>query len=53
MAVKRDQADIWFSKAVRLRDGKCMHCHKTDRLENAHISTAGPTSGYAGPCQIV
>lgn len=37
MAVKRDQADIWFSKAVRLRDQKCMHCHKTDRLECSHI----------------
>ena len=37
MAVKREQCDIWFSKAVRLRDGKCLHCHKTDRLECAHI----------------
>ena len=37
MAVKRDQADIWFSKAVRLRDQKCLHCHKADRLECAHI----------------
>ena len=37
MAVKREQCDIWFSKAVRLRDGKCLHCHKTDRLECSHI----------------
>tara|TARA_R100001591_G_scaffold59051_2_gene68896 strand:+ start:406 stop:789 length:384 start_codon:yes stop_codon:yes gene_type:complete len=37
MAVKRDAADIWFSKAVRARDGKCLHTGRTDALECAHI----------------
>lgn len=37
MAVKRDQADIWFSKAVRARDGKCVYCGKAETLEAAHI----------------
>ena len=37
MAVKREACDIWFSKAVRLRDGECLHCQKQDRLECAHI----------------
>jgi len=37
MAVKRDAADIWFSKAVRARDGACLHTGRTDALECAHI----------------
>lgn len=37
MAVKRDQADIWFSKCVRARDAACCYCGKTETLEAAHI----------------
>ena len=37
MAVKRDQADAWFSKAVRARDKKCVYCGRNDTLEAAHI----------------
>jgi len=38
MAIKRDQADIWFSKAVRLRDGHCQKCGKQDgTLQCMHI----------------
>lgn len=37
MAIKRDAADIWFSKAVRARDGKCLHTGREDALECAHI----------------
>lgn len=34
---KRDQADIWFSKAVRLRDGSCQVCGTTETLQCCHI----------------
>lgn len=37
MAVKRDSADIWFSKAVRLRDGACLYCGNTETNECAHL----------------
>ena len=37
MAIKRDQADVWFSKAIRARDGKCVFCGRIDTLEAAHI----------------
>lgn len=37
MAVKRDAADIWFSKAVRARDGHCVYCGNTQTNECAHI----------------
>jgi 5-methylcytosine-specific restriction endonuclease McrA len=37
VAIKRDQADVWFSKAIRARDGKCVYCGRTDTLEAAHI----------------
>jgi len=38
MGIKRDAADIWFSKAVRLRDGnRCVVCGKDQSLEAAHI----------------
>jgi hypothetical protein len=37
MAIKRDSADIWFSKAVRARDGKCLHTGRTDALECCHV----------------
>jgi len=37
MAVKRDSADIWFSKAVRARDGACVICEKTETLSCCHI----------------
>lgn len=37
MAIKRDAADIWFSKAVRARDGKCLVCGREDTLEACHI----------------
>ena len=29
MAIKRTNADIWCSKAVRLRDGACVRCGST------------------------
>ena len=35
--ISNGPADKAFSKAVRLRDGKCLHCHKDGRLECAHI----------------
>lgn len=36
--IKRDQADIWFSKAVRHRDGHtCQSCSKGPTVECAHI----------------
>ena len=39
MAIKRDQADKWFSDVVRAKAGwTCEHCGKTDsRMECAHI----------------
>ena len=37
MAIKRTNADIWFSKAVRLRDGACLVCGTDQSLECAHI----------------
>lgn len=37
VAIKRDQADVWFSKAVRLRDGCCVSCGKTDLLQAMHV----------------
>lgn len=37
MAIKRDQADIWFSKAVRLRDGHCVRCGTDQTLQCMHI----------------
>ena len=37
MAIKRTNADIWFSKAVRLRDGHCLVCGTDQTLECAHI----------------
>lgn len=39
MAIKRDQADKWFSDVVRQKANyTCEHCHKTDsRMECAHI----------------
>lgn len=37
MAIKRDQADIWCSKAVRLRDGHCLRCGNTETLQAMHL----------------
>ena len=37
MAIKRTNADIAFSKAVRLRDGQCLVCGTDQSLECAHI----------------
>ena len=37
MGIKRDAADIVFSKVVRTRDGECLVCGKRDTLECAHI----------------
>ena len=37
MGIKRDQADIWFSKAVRLRDGCCQVCGTTENLQACHV----------------
>lgn len=37
MAIKRDQADHYFSKVVRARDQWCMSCGKTEYLQAMHI----------------
>lgn len=37
MAIKRDAADIAFSKVVRARDGQCLYTGKRESLECAHI----------------
>ena len=37
MAIKRDAADIAFSKVVRARDGECLVYGKRESLECAHI----------------
>jgi len=37
VSIKRDAADVWFSKAVRARDGGCMYCGLTETNEAAHI----------------
>ena len=37
MPSKRTNAGIWFSKAVRLRDGHCLVCGTDQTLECAHI----------------
>ena len=37
MSVRRTNADIAFSKAVRLRDGCCLVCGTDQSLECAHI----------------
>lgn len=33
------QADRWFSKYIRLRDGHCLACGDTQHLQCAHILT--------------
>jgi len=35
--IKRDQADVWCSKVVRLRDGECIRCGTTEGLEAMHV----------------
>ena len=37
MSIKRDGADIAFSKAVRHRDKRCTHCGTDQTLQCAHI----------------
>ena len=37
MAIKRTNADIWCSKAVRLRDGACVRCGNTETNQAMHI----------------
>lgn len=37
MAIKRESCDVWFSKAVRFRDGRCLYTGRTDLLECCHI----------------
>lgn len=37
MAIKRTNADIWASKAVRLRDGACVRCGNTETNQAMHI----------------
>ena len=37
MSIKRDSADIWFSKCVRARDQHCMVCGKREGLDCCHI----------------
>jgi hypothetical protein len=37
MAVKRDAADMWFSKCVRARDRHCLYCGNQQSNECAHI----------------
>ena len=37
MSIRRDQADIWFSKVVRARDQWCMSCGRTESLQAMHI----------------
>ena len=37
MSIKRDGADIAFSKAVRYRDKVCTHCGTDQTLQCAHI----------------
>ncbi len=37
MSIKRDSADIWFSKCVRARDQFCMVCGRPDGLDCCHI----------------
>ena len=37
MPIKRDVADIAFSKAVRARDKCCVVCNREDTLECCHI----------------
>ena len=39
MSIKRTNADIWASKAVRLRDGACVHCGNTETMQAMHIYT--------------
>lgn len=37
MGIKRDAADIAFSKVVRARDGECLYSGAKESLECAHI----------------
>jgi len=37
VSIKRDQADVWFSKAVRLRDGFCVRCGNSETLQAMHV----------------
>jgi hypothetical protein len=37
MGIKRDPADVAFSKAIRLSRPACEYCGKTESLEAAHI----------------
>ena len=37
MSIKRDAADVWFSKCVRARDEHCLYCGRPDTLECCHI----------------
>jgi len=38
MAIKRDAADMWCSRAVRLRDKYCMRCGSPHNLEAMHCT---------------
>lgn len=38
MSIKRDAADVWFSKCVRKRaNWRCEHCGNTETLQACHI----------------
>jgi len=37
LGIKRTNADIWCSKAVRLRDGACVSCGSTETNQAMHI----------------
>ena len=37
MAIRRDAADVFFSKCVRKRDMRCVVCGNTENLQAMHI----------------
>ena len=48
MNIRLDPADIAFSKAIRLRDGKCMRCGSMVRLNLEGMPASHTTSHYFG-----
>lgn len=48
MSIKLDQADIWFSKYVRLSQGECQRCHSKVKLNDNGDPISHQASHFQG-----
>ncbi len=48
MKISRDIADDWFSKYIRLRDGKCKRCHSPIELNGKGDPVSHQNSHFQG-----